>query len=127
MLAIDTNVFVRLIAKDDATQLRHAMERTMKGAWVSHLVLAESVWVLTTHYALSRSEVAAALDTLLEHSGVAFEERNVVRAALQTYRQRRAIDFSDCLILEIARKAGHSPLGTFDRALAKLDGVELVA
>jgi predicted nucleic acid-binding protein len=34
------------------------------------------------------------------------------------------VDFSDCLILETARRAGQLPLATFDRALAKLDGVE---
>jgi predicted nucleic acid-binding protein len=32
------------------------------------------------------------------------------------------LGFSDCLVLETARKAGHLPLGTFDRDLAKLDG-----
>jgi predicted nucleic acid-binding protein len=34
------------------------------------------------------------------------------------------LGFSDCLVLESARKAGHLPLGTFDRDLAKLDGAE---
>jgi len=34
------------------------------------------------------------------------------------------IALSDCLVLEIARKAGHVPLGAFDRQLAKLDGVQ---
>jgi predicted nucleic acid-binding protein len=34
------------------------------------------------------------------------------------------LGFSDCLILEAARKAGHLPVGTFDRDLSKLDGAE---
>jgi len=34
------------------------------------------------------------------------------------------LGFSDCLVLEIARKAGHLPLGTFDRGLAKLNGTK---
>jgi len=33
-----------------------------------------------------------------------------------------ALGFSDCLILEVARKAGHPPLGTFDRARGRLPG-----
>jgi len=37
---------------------------------------------------------------------------------------RSAPDFSDCLVLEIARKAGNLPLGTFDRTLGKIDGAE---
>ena len=35
-----------------------------------------------------------------------------------------AAGFSDNLIVEIARKNGHLPLGTFDRDLAKVDGAE---
>ncbi len=34
------------------------------------------------------------------------------------------LGFSDCLVLESARKAGHIPLGTFDRQLAKLEGAQ---
>ena len=43
-------------------------------------------------------------------------------AALERFRKRPALGFTDCLLLEIARKAGHLPLGTFDRGLGKLDG-----
>jgi predicted nucleic acid-binding protein len=35
-----------------------------------------------------------------------------------------SVSFSDCLVLEVARKVGHLPLGTFDRDLAKLDGAQ---
>jgi predicted nucleic acid-binding protein len=41
-----------------------------------------------------------------------------------TFHKRPSLGFSDCLVLEIARKAGHLPLGSFDRRLSKLDGVE---
>ena len=34
------------------------------------------------------------------------------------------MSFSDCLVLEIARKADHLPLGTFDRPFSRLDGVQ---
>jgi predicted nucleic-acid-binding protein len=126
MLAIDTNVLVRLVVDDDPEQARIAAERTAKGAWVSHLVLAESVWVLSGNFGLSRSEIVSTIKTLLTHPNVAFEDGNVVRAALQRFGERRAVDFSDCLILEIARKAGQMPLATFDRDFAKLDGVQRI-
>jgi len=48
----------------------------------------------------------------------------IVARALEQYRARPALGFSDCLVLEIARKAGHLPLGTFDRGLARLEGAE---
>jgi predicted nucleic acid-binding protein len=49
-----------------------------------------------------------------------------VQRALDHFRARPALSFSDCLVLEIARKAGHLPLGTFDRALSKLEGTQRV-
>jgi len=45
-------------------------------------------------------------------------------AALADFRRKPALGFSDCLVLEVARKAGHLPLGAFDATLAKLDGAE---
>jgi predicted nucleic-acid-binding protein len=54
---------------------------------------------------------------------LSLQDADVVTAALDHYRQRSAIDFSDCLLLEIARKAGHLPVGTFDRNFARLEDV----
>ena len=52
------------------------------------------------------------------------QDADVVAAALAQYRRKPALGFSDCLVLEIARKAGHLPLGSFDKTLGKLDDVE---
>jgi len=68
--------------------------------------------------------MATAIDMLLHHRDLTLQESDSVAAALEQYRRRPALGFSDCLILEIARKAGHLPLGTFDRDLSKLDGAE---
>ena len=43
---------------------------------------------------------------------------------MERFQERPALGFSDCLILEVARKAGHLPLGTFDRDLGELEGAE---
>jgi predicted nucleic acid-binding protein len=37
------------------------------------------------------------------------------------------VTFEDCLILESARKAGHLPLGTFDKALGRLEGAQTLS
>lgn len=124
MLAIDTNVLVRLIVEDDPVQTIAAQTRVAGGGWVSHVVLAESAWVLSSIYGLQRPELINTIETLLQHRDVAFEDRAVVTEALNHFRRLKRVEFSDCLILEIARKAGHAPLATFDRDFAKLDGVE---
>ena len=61
---------------------------------------------------------------LLNHEHLTVQDPEVVLAAVTQFRRRAALGFSDCLIVEIARKAGHVPVGTFDRHVGKVDGVE---
>jgi predicted nucleic-acid-binding protein len=127
MRAVDTNVVVRILARDDQRQAAAADEYVAGGAWVSHLVLAETVWVLDAVHERSREQIANAVDLLLRHESLTLQEADVVAWALDEYRARPAVGFSDCLVLSIARRAGHVPLGTFDRRLATRDGVERIA
>jgi predicted nucleic-acid-binding protein len=122
MRAVDTNLLVRLVVRDDADQVNAAEAFVSKGAWVSHLVLAETLWVLDAVYNRSPAQIARAIDRLLNHRELTLQDADVVALALDHFRARPSLSFSDCLVLEIARKAGHLPLGTFDRNLAKLDG-----
>jgi len=124
MRAVDTNVLVRLLTRDDDKQVASAEAFAAKGVWVSHLVVAETAWVLRAVYDFERDDIARALDMLLQNHRVTIQDREVLEAALVHYRQRQAVGFSDCLLLEIARKAGHLPLGTFDKALSRLEDVE---
>jgi predicted nucleic-acid-binding protein len=124
MLAVDTNVVVRLVARDDHGQVHAAEQFVSKGAWVSHFVLAQTLWVLDSVYDLSREQVATAVEMLLNHRDLTLQDADVVTSALDHYRGRSDVDFSDCLVLEIARKAGHWPVATFDRNFSKLDGVQ---
>jgi predicted nucleic-acid-binding protein len=124
MRAVDTNVLIRLVTRDDRRQTAAAESFVSKGAWVSTLVLMEATWVLTAVYDLTHGEIVTAVEMLLHHRDLTLQDPESVAAALEQYRKRPALGFSDCLILETARKAGHIPLGTFDRNLAKLDGAE---
>jgi predicted nucleic-acid-binding protein len=124
MRAVDTNVLVRLITRDDAAQVSAAERFIEKGAWVSHLALVETSWVLDAVYERTAGEIATAIELLLSHRELILQDPDVVAAALEDFRQRPSVGFSDCLLLETARRAGHVPLGTFDRDLAKLDGAQ---
>lgn len=124
MLAVDTNVLVRLLARDDAKQAFAADQAVAKGAWISHLVLAEAIWVLDAVFARTPKQLIAALELLLVHESLVLQDADTVNAALGRFRAKPALGFSDCLVLEIARKAGHMPLATFDKALAKLPGTQ---
>jgi predicted nucleic-acid-binding protein len=124
MRAVDTNVLVRLLTRDDAKQVVTAEAFVAPGAWVPHLVLAEASWVLTSVYNRRPEEVATAIEMLLNHQHLTLQDPEAVAAAVASFRKRPAVGFSDCLVLEVARKAGHLPLGTFDRDFSRLAGVE---
>ncbi len=52
------------------------------------------------------------------------QDAETVSAALGLFRARPRLGFSDRLMLAMARKAGHVPLGTFDRNLAMVEGAQ---
>jgi len=124
MRAVDTDLLVRLLARDDAAQVTAAEKFVEPGAWVSHLVLAETFWVLDAVYGRTPAQLAAALDLLLNHQNLTLQDEDAVAAALDLFRTRPSLGFSDCLVLEISRKAGHLPLGTFDKNLGRLEGAQ---
>lgn len=124
MLALDTNVLVRLLVRDDAKQAAAADKFIVHGAWVSHLVLVETLWVLGVVYDTTPAQQCTIVEMLLGHENLVLQDADTVTAALGHFQKKPALGFSDCLVLEIARKAGHVPLGTFDKALAKLPGAQ---
>lgn len=126
MHAVDTNVLVRLFAADDPKQTARAIRFIGNGAWVSHLVLAETAWVLASVFSLDRDTLARAVETVLSNKSLTVQDHDVVADALMLFRHHRGVDFSDCLVLSTTRKHGHKPLGTFDAKLAKIDGAALV-
>jgi predicted nucleic-acid-binding protein len=122
MRAVDTNVLVRLLVRDNAAQVEAAELFVAPGAWVSHLVLIETLWVLDAVYQRKPAQLAAATELLLDHQSLTLQDADIVRSALDHFRARPSLGLSDCLVLETAHKAGHLPLGTFDKALARLSG-----
>ena len=124
MRAVDTNVLVRLITRDDAKQVTAAEAFVAQGAWVPHLALAEATWVLASVYDRKADDIAAAVEMLLNHQQLTIQDADAVASAVGRFRRRPAVGFPDCLMVEVARKAGHGPLGTLDRDLGKIDGAQ---
>ena len=89
-----------------------------------HLALAEATRVLRAVYDRTPANIATAVEMLLNHAQLTLQDSDAVAAALDEFRKRPALGFSDCLVLAVARKAGHVPVGTFDRSLSKLDRTE---
>lgn len=120
MRAVDTNVLLRLLVRDDRRQTAAAEAFVADGTWVPQQVLAEAMRLLSAVYEREAAQLIAALEMLLACRHLVLQDADTVAAALAHFKRRPALGFSDCLILEVARKAGHVPLDTFDKSLAGL-------
>lgn len=125
MIALDSNVLVRLLVEDDPAQTARAarlLRRAKSGElFLSEVVLCETVWVLTSAYGISRADIADALSLLLRARQYSFEDPERLGRILAAYRSGRA-DFADCVIRERAEAAGCEAVCTFDRVLLKEGG-----
>jgi predicted nucleic-acid-binding protein len=125
MRAVDANVIVRLATRDDEMQVTAAEAFIAKGgAWVSQVVLVEVAWVLDSVYGFARAQIATALSLLLEQEHLTVQDPETVASAIELFKKGAGTDFADSMIVEIARRAGHLPVGSFDRKLAKVKGVQ---
>lgn len=124
MRAVDTNVLIRLMVRDDPEQVEGAEAFVAQGAWISLLVLAETVWALESVYGLNRRQIGTVVGMLVEHDRLTLQHEDAVRRAHSAFERQPSGGFSDCLIVEAARKAGHLPVGTFDKAMSLLDGAQ---
>jgi predicted nucleic-acid-binding protein len=127
VIAFDTNVLVRLLVGDDPDQLARA-ERLLLQAkendetcFLSAPVLCELEWVLESSYGAPRADILAVLRDLLDQEVFAFEDRQVVRRAIDAYQHGRG-GFSDYLIGSNAQAHGARVTYTFDRDLRRAEG-----
>lgn len=124
MRAVDANVLVRILARDDPAQVESAESFIKDGAWVSLLVLAETVWTLVSKYGQRAADIEHAVSMLMKHEQLTIQDTQTVEGALVIFRNQKAAGFVDCLILALARKHGYLSLGTFDPSLGKLPGAQ---
>lgn len=129
MIALDTNVLVRLVTRDNEKQAQRAKavfdQAEHGGLFVSDTVLVELCWTLSRSYELKRADIARTVRALLDNSCIALESAIVVRNALNVF-EMSAADFPDCLIVAKASHAGCSQTLTFDQRMKSLPGVQLL-
>ena len=130
MIALDTNVLVRYLVRDDLEQAEAArllLEGLNSGrpGFICREVMMEVVWVLERAYKFPRAQIADVLAELIATDGLVIETADEVGRAAISYRQPGA-EFSDFMILAAAERTGARPLYTFDRKLARMQGTALV-
>ena len=122
MIALDTNILIRVMLQDDAAQARAAerlfvrARREQTPLFIADIVLCEFVWVLTRRAGFTRADIADAVERVLRTELIAVSDASTIEAALAAYRAGRG-DFADYLVRAQAIAAGATEVVTFDRAL----------
>jgi predicted nucleic-acid-binding protein len=129
--ALDTNVLVRFLVRDDEAQLqaaRRLIETHLQqgmALFVPVTVFLELEWVLRARYRFNKVTVVKALSDLLSTQELSFDREHALEIALNLYKQEGA-DLADCLHLALAHEAHQAPLWTFDRLASRLPGAQAV-
>ena len=131
MIAIDTNVLIRRLVRDDAVQAAKAdrLFDAQAEILVTDVVLAETVWTLAgKRYNVDKRSLVDVIMGLLREPNVLFESRQVIWSALNDFDEADRVDFADALIVNKARATAdrndrpYRGTYTFDKAVLALEG-----
>ncbi len=124
MMAVDTNILVRFLTRDDPAQaeiVRRRFKQAETGRetlWVPLLVVLELIWVLESAYGKSRGNILDALEDLRRLRVLQFENDDALEALIADGRSTRA-DLADLLLAHSAVRNGAEAVLTLDREAAR--------
>ena len=125
-LILDTNVVVRFLLGEPPEQAKAAAnlfeesDRREIELVLEPLVVAESIFVLTSFYKKSRVEVAGAMALVMGSAGVDCLRLKETERALHHFRISSA-HWVDCFLAAISEISG-LPVASFDRDFDSLTG-----
>lgn len=142
MIAVDTNVLLRYLIKDDQVQAEKS-QKLINGSQkvlITDVVITETIWVLTgKRYQLSKDKIVDVIHALFAEQNIQFEDPQAVWCALKDYvnappikvkGKTKPADFPDALIINKAKRYGQinnikvHPIYTFDKAAQEIEGTE---
>lgn len=124
MIALDTNLLVRLVTDDNHTQadqVRLALDAAVADGqtlMVSNIALVELIWVLGGGYQYTKAQQLQVVEALLMFRGLSFEVRKHVVQALKAWRDGEG-DFADNLMGASMRAMGCDYVLTLDEKTAR--------
>lgn len=124
MMALDTNVLIRFLLKDDEQQAQRVYqlfkqtEAKQDVLFVPLLVVLETIWVLQSVYGIADAAILAALGELLQMPVLKFEKPSVIQSLITSGRDSN-FDLADLLIAYSATSANCDGIYTFDKKASK--------
>lgn len=125
LLCLDTNVLIRFLRADHPELSQKAKEiflKAQKGEiriYLDEVIVAESVWLLSSFYKIERKEIALQLQELVSQEWIVNPRKKVILESLSLFLETN-LHFVDCWIACI-NKSISGELKTFDKKLKKLN------
>ena len=129
MPALDTNILVRYVVRDDDGQLaaaRRLIRRCVdqgQTLFVPVTVALELEWVLRANFGYPKNDTMDVLSSLLSAAELTFQSERALEVALHLYREGSA-DFADCVHIALAAQAQQLPMWTFDKRAGQISGAQ---
>jgi predicted nucleic-acid-binding protein len=116
MIAVDTNVLVRVLTDDDPAQARRVAKIFQsEKVFIPKTVMLETEWVMRYAYRIETKAIMKGFEKLLGLANVTVEDLDAVSQAISS--SERGLDFADSLHIAASRKARQ--FVTFDKSLVK--------
>ncbi len=121
MIAVDTNIVIRLLVKDDVKQFQRSLKLFQeKDIFICDTVILETEWVLRFAYKFSPPEIYQAFSKLFGLPNVYLRNANAIAQVLNWHQA--GLDFADAF--HLAQSQHCSQFYTFDRKfLSKAKGL----
>jgi predicted nucleic-acid-binding protein len=123
VIALDTNVLLRIWVSDDPAQSdaarRFVLEKCSPSqpCWANRVAVCEMVWVMERRFRLERRQIADIVAQMLATRELTLENAAEVVPALDRYRRGRG--FADSLVAIVNKTCGCSATATFDRGVGR--------
>jgi predicted nucleic-acid-binding protein len=126
---VDANVILRHLTREPvhqaegATTFLRSLADEERSAVLLPTVVLEVVFILERQYSADREAVYAALQEILQISGLFVQYRAQLLDASAVYRSRRSVSFADAYHCAMARDFHAGSIISFDRKLNGIAGV----
>lgn len=131
MIALDTNILIRLLVKDDEEQSKIVFKRFKKAErnneilFIPLLVVLELIWVLDSVYDCRREEIVNAIEKLTMMPIIQFEKLDVIHELIK-HGKSTSVELSDLLICNSSMSSGCKRTITFDKNASKYQLFDLL-
>ena len=131
MRFVDTNIFIRVLAKDDPSKSERCFNLFTKAdigeieLHTSESIISEVVYVLSSKrlYNVARGVIAESLSTILKIKGLKIPHKSIIISALNLYSQN-SIDFEDAVLVSYTLNSKSSEIYSYDKDISKVDGIK---